>query len=95
MTAEEFARDEEARARLAGLLGDPVLQNALGVLLKELEPRLTNANDCNSVLAAARHHQAAGAFHIVNGLVRLTKPYIQPKAITSRRLQREDNSDIL
>jgi hypothetical protein len=88
MTATEFTRDEDKRNKLAKLLKDPVLREALEILESEVEPRtdlpVTLASD---TVSAHRYHQFAGVYHVTKGLVRLTKKVKEVKIPQPKKLR--------
>lgn len=69
----EFQRHEENRKKLASVLKDPVLIEALEVLKEELDAYPGGVAESNPVVAAARYQQIAGVNHVLKGLTRLTK----------------------
>lgn len=75
MTAIEFTKNEDKRNKLAKLLKDPVLREALEILEREVEPRTDlPVTLANATIAAHRYHQFAGVYQVTKGLVRLTQP---------------------
>lgn len=89
MTTAEFTKDETRRLKLAELLKDDVLREALEVLKSELEPKdVGNDALVNPVLGASKYQQIAGANHIIHGLQRLTAPFTEPKKLTGKTLHK-------
>lgn len=86
MNATEFRNSEALRTRLAEVLNDPVLKQALAILAEEAEPATTADAETNQVLAISRFHRAAGANGVLRGLDRLTKANPEQKGLPMRKL---------
>lgn len=89
MTAIEFTKDEDKRNKLAKLLKDPVLKEALEILESEVEPRtdlpVTLASE---TVSAHRYHQFAGVYHVTKGLARLTRQTKEIKVPQPKQLRK-------
>lgn len=89
MTAAEFTKDEEKRAKLAKILKDPILKEALEILESEVEPRTNFPVSLTSeIVAGHRYHQLAGAYHISRGLFRLTQPIKEPRTPQPKQMRK-------
>lgn len=94
MTAAEFQNDPDRREKLAALLKNPVLLEALDVLKDEMEANADLAVTlANPVVSAHRYHQNAGANHVVKGLSRLAAPVkeITPLRPKTLRAPKQEN----
>ena len=86
MNATEFRNSEALRTRLAEVLSDPTLKQALAILAEEAEPATTGDAESNQVLAISRFHRAAGANGVIRGLERLTRANPESKTPPVRKL---------
>lgn len=77
MTAEEkfiqFAKDPGRRERLAEILSDPVMADAVDIVEELMEPRIGTQADAAPAMAAAYFQQVAGANHFRKKLRELTR----------------------
>lgn len=85
MTPEEFQRDGGLRAKLAEILTDPVLKQAIQVVKDATEPAAGN-NDRDPVKKAALYDQRAGANALIANLKTLCKAPSERKTLTGRSL---------
>lgn len=91
---DEFQGDAAKREKLAKLLRDPVLKEALNALRDEMEPRDDLAVTlANPTVAAHRYHHIAGANHIIKGLTALTLPKAPVKTPPKGRTQLRQNPE--
>lgn len=88
MTAQDFQQDGDRRNKLAKLIANPVLKEALEILKDEIEPKAGPALPIeNTTVAASLYHQHAGANSIIKGLTRLCNEFKPVKPLTGKRLQ--------
>jgi len=71
--AERFNEDPNRRTRLAALLADPVLAEAMDIVDDMLRPKAGSATDSNQPLTVAKFHQSAGANEFVKLLKVMTR----------------------
>lgn len=74
----DFQKDEPKRQRLAEILADPVLIEALNLAKERFEPVIGDAN-LNPVLAASRYQNLAGMNALIATLKTLTEPLVERK----------------
>jgi len=74
MTAEEFTANEADRATLAGILANPVFQQAWDIALKELIPNHNNEGLAAPHVGNGYLQQITGAQSQLGKLEGLTKP---------------------
>lgn len=85
MTPEEFQKDGGLRAKLAEILAEPVLQQAIAVVREATEPTAGN-NDRDPVKKAALYDQRAGANALLANLKTLCKAPSERKPLQGRSL---------
>lgn len=76
--AAEFIKDTVRRNKLAALLKNPVLVEALGIVEDQMEPQTGTQADVHPAVAAAKMHQVAGANELLKRLRALAK---EPKEV--------------
>ena len=79
-----FASDTARRGRLATLLNDPVLREALDIAEDQMEPKVGTQADMVPAVAAARFHQVAGANDLLKNLKNLTR---EPKKTVAPKVK--------
>lgn len=93
MTAAEFQKDPTRRDKLATVLKNPVLREALDILMDELDPNTQlPATLADATVAAHRYHHVAGANHIRKGLNRLAAqaPEVKPLPVKKLKVPKND-----
>ena len=79
-----FASDTAKRGRLATLLNDPVLQEAIDIAEDLMSPKAGTQADMVPAVAAARFHQVAGANDLLKNLKNLTR---EPKKTVAPKVK--------
>ena len=84
---EIFIKDAVKRDRLAALLADPIMVEALDAVRYAMDAMPGGAAEANPVIAAARYQQIAGINFVTRELHSMTRdPVTAPKAPRLKRL---------
>jgi hypothetical protein len=84
--AENFNSDATRRTRLAALLADPVLVEAIDIADDIMRPKAGSITDSNQSLTVAKFHQSAGANEFVRLLKFLTKVPVERTLVKIKTL---------